>query len=232
VTTEITIEHSDELPELAKALIAVQAEVPAIPKESDNPFFKSKYADFADVKAVADPIVTKHGLAVTQWPSHNERGDTLVTMLLHSSGQFVKAEMQLHLVKQDAQSHGSALTYAKRYSYMAALGLVADEDDDGNKASQPSNQRSGGKTKAQPSARQSRSSTPRTADPETGEIPEPPNVQSAIEKLDQDGRKQLQEKMTAAHYPPIDKLPTAAARQVIKWAEEIGKGAPFDGATP
>jgi hypothetical protein len=62
--------------------------------------------------------------------------------------------MQLHLVKQDAQSHGSALTYAKRYSYMAALGLVADEDDDGNKASQSQQRtRSEAKPKAKPSAR-------------------------------------------------------------------------------
>ena len=46
---------------------------------------------------------------------------------------------------------------------------------------------------------------------------------AAIEKLDQEGRKALQEKMEAAHYPPVDKLPTAAARQVIKWASEIAQ---------
>jgi hypothetical protein len=72
-----TLEHSTELAELAAALIEVQKEVPKIPKTSDNPFFKSKYADLADVKTLADPIITKHGLAVTQWPSSNDRGDTL-----------------------------------------------------------------------------------------------------------------------------------------------------------
>ena len=129
-----TVEHSQELGELTKALVAAQAEFPAIPKTSENPFFKSKYADLADVKAITVPITTKHGLAVTQHPSHSERGDTLVTMLLHTSGQFIKAEMELHLTKTDAQGQGSAMTYARRYAYMAALDLVADEDDDGNQA--------------------------------------------------------------------------------------------------
>ena len=43
----------------------------------------------------------------------------------------------MHLVKSDPQSQGSAVTYARRYSYMAALGLVADEDDDGNSGTRP-----------------------------------------------------------------------------------------------
>jgi ERF superfamily len=76
VTT--TIEHSDELAELAAAIIEVQAEMPKIPKTSDNPFFKSKYADLADVKTLADPTITKHGLAVTQWPSNNDKGFSYV----------------------------------------------------------------------------------------------------------------------------------------------------------
>jgi hypothetical protein len=83
-----TIEHSEDLAELAAAIIEVQAEMPKIPKTSDNPFFKSKYADLADVKTLADPIITKHGLAVTQGSSNNDKGDTLVTMLLHRSGQL------------------------------------------------------------------------------------------------------------------------------------------------
>src|SRR5688572_24509530 len=114
-----TIEHSQDLGELTKALVAAQAEFPAIPQTSENPFFKSKYADLADIKAITVPITTKHGLAVTQHPSHNDRGDTLVTMLLHSSGQFIKSEMELHPVKNDPQGQGSALTYARRYAYVA-----------------------------------------------------------------------------------------------------------------
>jgi hypothetical protein len=69
-------------------------------------------------------------------------------MLLHKSGQFIADTALLHLVKDDPQAHGSAMTYLRRYSYMAILGLVADEDDDGNAASQPkppSRTRSAGK---------------------------------------------------------------------------------------
>jgi hypothetical protein len=159
-----TVEHSQDLAELAAAIIEVQAEMPKIPKTSDNPFFKSKYADLADVKTLADPIITKHGLAVTQWPSNNDKGDTLVTMLLHRSGQFIKSEMQLHLTKADAQGQGSALTYARRYAYMASLGLVADADDDGHQAAQPQSNRSGAKPK------RSAGAAARKADPETGEV--------------------------------------------------------------
>jgi hypothetical protein len=227
-----TIEHSEQLGELTTALVAAQAEFPAIPKTSENPFFKSKYADLADVKAITVPITTKHGLAVTQHPSHNDKGDTLVTMLLHTSGQFIKAEMELHLAKTDAQGQGSALTYARRYAYMAALDLVADEDDDGHQASQPSRSRSGGKPKAQTSARQSQSQSSRTVDTETGEISEPPNVQAAIEKLDQEGRTKLLDKMKEKNYPELDALPPAAAKQVLKWIGELqeaqDKGAPFE----
>lgn len=129
------IEQSEQINELAAALVAFQAEVPAIPKTATNPFFRSKYADLADVKAVADPIATNHKLCVTQWPSSNDKGDTLVTQLLHASGQFIRSEMDLHPVKNDPQAQGSALTYGRRYAYMAALGLVADQDDDGNAAS-------------------------------------------------------------------------------------------------
>lgn len=115
-------------------LVAVQAEVGAIPKTSTNPFFKSKYADLATAKQIADPIATQHGLAVVQFPAPN---DQLLTMAIHTSGQYIGEYMDLHLVKNDPQSSGSAITYARRYAYMAALGLVADDDDDGNLASRP-----------------------------------------------------------------------------------------------
>lgn len=125
-------QHSDDLKELAAALASAQAAFSAVPKESFNPFFKSKYADLADVVKAAAPIITSHGLSVAQFLGHDEGGDTLTTWLLHSSGQFISESMRLHLTKTDSQGHGSATTYARRYAYMAALGLVSDEDNDGN----------------------------------------------------------------------------------------------------
>ncbi len=131
--------RSDSISELAVALVAAQGEFTAVPKDSDNPFFNSKYASLPKVVAAASPILSKHGLAVSQFPGINEAGhDTLTTWLLHTSGQFIAEPMLLHLGKNDtAQAQGSATTYARRYAYMAALGLVADEDDDGNTASRP-----------------------------------------------------------------------------------------------
>ena len=135
---------SNEINEIATALVAAQAEFSAVPKGSVNPFFKSKYAALPDVVAHAAPVLAKHGLSVTQSISFvvgmcegQTPLDTLTTTLLHKSGQYIENEMLLHLSKQDPQGQGSAVTYARRYSYMAILGLVADDDDDGNAASSP-----------------------------------------------------------------------------------------------
>ena len=68
-------EHSAEIAELAAALSAAQAEFSAIPKGSDNDFFKSKYADLADVIKGAAPVASKHGLSVTQWIGFDDKGE-------------------------------------------------------------------------------------------------------------------------------------------------------------
>jgi hypothetical protein len=127
--------QSNEINELAKALVSAQAEFSAVPKGSVNPFFKSKYAGLPEVVQHTAPVLAKHGLAVSQFITHDESGsDSLLTYLIHSSGQYIAYSMRLHLAKEDMQSFGSACTYARRYSYMSALGLVADEDDDANSA--------------------------------------------------------------------------------------------------
>lgn len=129
---------TDQLNELASALVKAQSEFSTVPKDAENPFFKSKYADLAAVVKTAGPVLAKHGLAISQYLSRDEEGNsTLITYLMHESGQYIAHEMSLMLTKPDPQSQGSATTYARRYSYMAALGLVADEDDDGNHASRP-----------------------------------------------------------------------------------------------
>lgn len=125
-----------ELDQLATALSAAQGEFEAVAKTETNPFFKSKYAGLPDVIRTASPILAKHGLAVCQMIEGDAAGgDCLTTILMHKSGQHISGTMRLHLTKDDPQGQGSAVTYARRYAYMAALGLVADEDDDGNAAS-------------------------------------------------------------------------------------------------
>ena len=131
---------SEFINELATALSAAQAEFSAVPKDKANPFFKSSYADLASVVKTATPVLTKNGLSVSQFITNTEDGrDALVTYLLHSSGQYLAHTMVLHLPKSDPQGQGSAVTYARRYSFMSVLGLVADVDDDGNAASKPTN---------------------------------------------------------------------------------------------
>ena len=124
--------QSESINELASALVAAQGEFSAVPKDSVNPFFKSNYAALPDVVKHATPILSKNGLAVSQIITDE---DTLTTMLIHKSGQYIGGTMTLHLVKSDPQGQGSAITYARRYSYMSILGLVADVDDDGNSSS-------------------------------------------------------------------------------------------------
>lgn len=132
------MEMSPSIIKLSKALVMAQAEFSAVPKESENPFFKSKYAALPDVIKHTSPVLSKHGLAVSQFISNDGNGnDSLTTVLIHESGEYMLHSMLLHLVKDDPQSQGSAVTYARRYAYMACLGVVSDEDDDGNAASKP-----------------------------------------------------------------------------------------------
>lgn len=126
--------QSVEFGELAAALAAAQGEFSAIPKTEANPFFKSKYADLATVVGHTAPIISRHGLAVSQFPTTVDGEPALTTYLLHKSGQYLSGTMKLFAAKQDPQGQGAAITYARRFSYMAVLGLVADDDDDGNQA--------------------------------------------------------------------------------------------------
>lgn len=123
-----------DLNEISAALVAAQAEFAAIPKTAENPFFKSKYADLATVISHTQPVLAKHGLAVSQHPTTLDGEPALTTWLLHSSGQSLKDTMRLCAAKSDPQGQGAAITYARRFAYMAVLGLVADADDDGQAA--------------------------------------------------------------------------------------------------
>lgn len=130
-----------ELNELAAALVAAQGEFAAIPKTADNPFFKSKYAPLEAVVEVTQPILAKHGLAVAQFPTVLDGELALRTVLMHSSGQSMSDTMWLCAAKRDPQGQGAAITYARRFAYMAVLGLVADADDDGNQATKQNERR-------------------------------------------------------------------------------------------
>lgn len=125
---------SSQLNELFCALSKAQAQMHAALKNSDNPFFKSKYADFGEIVTASRPALTNHGLCVTQRIVVLSDGtEALHSILGHSSGQYIDSLMRIRPVKNDVQSMGSYITYLKRYAYAALVGVIT-EDDDGEQA--------------------------------------------------------------------------------------------------
>lgn len=127
--------NAKEHPNLAAALVAAQDEMPAVEKDATNPHFGSSFTSLGKLIATVRPVLNRNGIAVIQLPSRDEQGKpTLVTRLVHTSGESMEETMPLILSKQDAQALGSSLTYAKRYALAAALAIADQEDDDGNAA--------------------------------------------------------------------------------------------------
>lgn len=118
-------------------LIDLQSDLPKLKKDATNPFFKSKYASLDTITEQVFPVLQKHNFTFVALPSANQLGEpTLKYFLQHTSGESLAGEMKLLLKAEDPQAQGSAITYARRYALCALLGLVADEDDDGNASTQ------------------------------------------------------------------------------------------------
>lgn len=122
---------------IATAFVQAQKAFGPALKSSTNPHFRSRYADLsACVEAVIDAL-NSHGIALMQQTSECADGVTVETVLIHESGESLSSgKLHVPASKHDAQGYGSALTYARRYSLMAACG-IAPEDDDGNAATRP-----------------------------------------------------------------------------------------------
>ena len=128
------IEKSIEIDKLAEALSKAQGQMDTAKKDSSNPFFKSSYADLASVWEACRKPLSDNGLSVTQLVSQeggwNGTGiQSLQTVLLHSSGQYISSTLQLSAKDNTPQAVGSALTYARRYGLSAILGIASDDDD-------------------------------------------------------------------------------------------------------
>jgi ribosomal protein L12E/L44/L45/RPP1/RPP2 len=122
-------------PKIAAAFVKAQKAFGPALKSSTNPHFKSRYADLsACVEAVVDAL-NNNGIGLIQRCYDNPNGVMVETVFVHESGEVLECGiLQVPASKQDPQGYGSALTYARRYSLMAACG-IAPEDDDGNSAS-------------------------------------------------------------------------------------------------
>lgn len=120
---------------IASAFVKAQKEFGPALKTNTNPHFKSKYADLsACVEAVIDAL-NNNGIGLIQQCHESANGVIVETMFIHESGETLSCgNLHVPAAKQDPQGYGSALTYARRYSLMAACG-IAPEDDDGNAGS-------------------------------------------------------------------------------------------------
>jgi len=119
---------------IAKAFVAAKRQFAPALKTATNPHFQSRYADLAGCMEAVNDALLANGIALYQETSEDSTGVTVETVFLHESGEtFRGGKLHVPASKQDPQGYGSALTYARRYSVMAACGIAA-EDDDGNAA--------------------------------------------------------------------------------------------------
>jgi len=123
--------------QIAAALALAQGKLTNPPKTKTAHVgkYKYRYADLAEIIEHVRPTLAAHKLAFVQLTSHGDGKNMLITRLLHESGQFLDSTYPLP-AQAAAQEMGSAITYARRYSLCAILGIAADEDDDGSKATE------------------------------------------------------------------------------------------------
>ena len=128
------VKMSESIEKIAAALALAQGEMKPAIKDKENPFYKSSYADLASVWGACRVPLAKNGISVVQVPTLSAGKMVLITMLLHTSGQYIRGEYPVVPLKTDPQGIGSALSYARRYSLAAMVGICTDDDDDGETA--------------------------------------------------------------------------------------------------
>lgn len=127
---------SESIKNIADAIAKFQGEVPNPKKVAENPFFKSSYVPLDEVINVVKPYLAKNGLSYFQTAGGDGKNITVTTLLMHTSGEWIESDpLTVIATKPDPQQAGSAITYARRYSLSAILGIASEEDDDGNSSS-------------------------------------------------------------------------------------------------
>ena len=124
--------QSENITDVAKALLNVQRTVQPVTKDAENPFTKSWYASLNSVMDACRDALIENGIWLCQYPVPVEQPNTigLVTKLTHAeSGQWQSSLAVVPLPKADPQGMGSAMTYARRYALTAMLGMVTEDDD-------------------------------------------------------------------------------------------------------
>lgn len=134
------MKHSESLATIGAALARAQSQVKVAVKGARNSHLNNNYADLGSIWDACREALTGNGLSVVQLPVADEPGYiALETIILHESGEYISQTARTPAKdakgQETAQAVGSALTYLRRYALSAALGIVADEDDDGHAAS-------------------------------------------------------------------------------------------------
>ena len=117
---------------LADALAAAQGEIRNPALDGVNPHFRSRFATLASCLKAVRPVFAKHGLAIVQAPSSHDGGVALTTTIMHSTGT-VESTVACRCGSK-VQEMGSAISYLRRYALCSMVGIVGDDDDDGNQA--------------------------------------------------------------------------------------------------
>ncbi len=158
------------VPKLAEAMAAAQAKIGNAAKDSKNPHFGSNFASLASVLDASREALAEFGLAVLQ-PLRSRGGVVIVsTLLMHKSGEWLRADMDVDGCK-GPQQIGSASTYLRRYGLQGMV-CVASQDDDGNAAQEGGDDRGGHREErrqAPPTSSQPRQAPP--ASPATQKSP-------------------------------------------------------------
>jgi hypothetical protein len=159
------MKQSESISNLATALSKAQGKMGAASMNSINPFFKSRYASLSNIMDACRAPLAENELCIFQTPTIKLKSAPIVrltTTLAHSSGEYIRETISLPLVdekgKSTAQAAGSVITYLRRYALSAMLGIVADEDTDGNEP--PNGEKTQLKAKAEPSNNQKPSDKP------------------------------------------------------------------------
>lgn len=125
---------SESIKELATALAKAQGELRNPHFDAENPHYRSKFASLMSVRDAVIPVLSKHGLSLSQWPLAEGSYAGCRSVLSHSSGEWMEEAFLIPVDKGNAHGYASAVTYAKRLSMQAIAGVVGSNDDDGNGA--------------------------------------------------------------------------------------------------
>lgn len=123
-------ETSGSTEKLDAALAKAQGEIKSAGKSAVNPHFRKNYADLSDIWEACHEALSKNGVSVTQWLMSSDDGKAHLLTRIACAGEWMRSTFSLPVMKNDAQAYGAAITYLRRFSLAAAVGVVSGDDDD------------------------------------------------------------------------------------------------------